>query len=431
MWRVPRMWEGGECWILGGGPSMPKQFGVPEQIIQSVVNGEKTPAAYSPYFSLIHNKHVVGINVAYLIGDWIDIVFFGDNKFFLEHRAGMARHPGLKVSCHPKMDTPKVDWVRYLARDKKHARGISDNPRMVSWNGNSGAAAISMVVNAGVKRIILLGFDMKLDEKEKQHWHTLYQKNKVRETRPGKMIKSLPFDRHLRGFPDIARDAKRRGVEIINASPDSAIKQFPKMTVREILGESAWIKRVAGGVLPIPNPIEPGKRFEWLIKKINKNGYKIGVEVGCARGRTTRELLEHCKDLFLYLVDLWQPMPKDMEGGTQYRDWDFNKVKRLFDKSIQPFPKERYKILRGLSWEMANEIEDNSLDFVFIDADHEHSSVIKDIKAWTPKLKPGGMLCGHDIHFDGVKTAVELLIPNYIHVGVDHVWECKKEDVKC
>lgn len=39
---------------------------------------------------------------------------------------------------------------------------------------------------------------------------------------------------------------------------------------------------------------------------------------------------------------------------------------------------------------------DKSLDFVFIDADHTYKAVTEDIKAWLPKVKPGGLLAGHD-----------------------------------
>ena len=45
----------------------------------------------------------------------------------------------------------------------------------------------------------------------------------------------MPFHRHLRGFPQIAKDAKQMGVEILNASPDSAIECFRKVTVKELL----------------------------------------------------------------------------------------------------------------------------------------------------------------------------------------------------
>jgi len=89
-WSVPRMWEGGEVWILGGGPSLTKQFDIPDNVVQDVMKGISPPSVYSPYMEAIHNKHVIGINVAYLIGEWIDMCFFGDNKFFMPHQHRLA-----------------------------------------------------------------------------------------------------------------------------------------------------------------------------------------------------------------------------------------------------------------------------------------------------------------------------------------------------
>jgi hypothetical protein len=230
------MWEDDDVWILGGGPSVAKQFGIPDEVVDSVIKGTSPASVYSPYMSALHDKHVIGINVAYLIGDWIDMIFFGDIGFFLKHQQGLAKFPGLKVSCHPQM--AKYDWVKHTPRDENHPRGISDSPKMASWNGNSGAAAISIAANAGAKRILLLGFDMKLDDNKMQHWHNCYGKVESRKTRDPRKPNHLPFDRHLRGFSEIARDAKRRGIEILNVCPDSAIKEFPKYTLKELLWDN-------------------------------------------------------------------------------------------------------------------------------------------------------------------------------------------------
>ena len=223
------MWEGCDVWIIGGGPSLTKQFGIPDEVVKSVLSGTSPLSVYSPYMQAIHDKHVIGINVAFLLGDWVDMVFFGDNGFMNQYLERIAAFKGLKVTCHE--NGAKHNWIKYLAKDSK-GRGISENPRMVCWNNNSGAAAISVAANAGAKRIILLGFDMKLDEKNYQHWHNMYGKgNAVDQNR----LKKLPFARHLRGFAAIAADANKRGIEIINCSPESKITEFPKITLKALL----------------------------------------------------------------------------------------------------------------------------------------------------------------------------------------------------
>ncbi len=232
MWSVPRIWEGGECWILGGGPSLPRQFDVPEEIIDDVLYKRLPLSAYSDYMTAIHNKHVIGVNMAYRIGDWIDMVFFGDKKWYFDNRHNLAKFKGLKVTCHQFFNKPQFaeENVKYVKKDS-HQTGISADPRKAVWNSNSGAAAISVAANMGVKKIILVGFDMKLNEGDRQHWHGEYRstfdlKDKSRY---------LPFDKHLVGFREISRNAKELGISIINACPDSVITQFPKVSVKDLL----------------------------------------------------------------------------------------------------------------------------------------------------------------------------------------------------
>jgi hypothetical protein len=205
---------------------VPRQFGVPEELCQKVMAKLESPRAYSPYFSSIHKKHIIGINNAYQVGDWIDILFFGDASWYHTHAPKLAGWPGLKASSAPFFHKTKDNplGVKYLARDGGHKRGISNNPHCVSWNGNSGAAAISLAAHLGVRRIVLLGFDMKRESQLITHWHGNHKSGL-----------KCPFTHHLLGFPEIAKDAKRMGIEILNASPESALKAFPRVLVKDLL----------------------------------------------------------------------------------------------------------------------------------------------------------------------------------------------------
>lgn len=234
-WKIPRMWEGGECWIIGGGPSMPHQFGVPEDVISAVLHKEQPLSAYSPYLSPIHNKHVIGINVAFLLGSWIDITFFGDAGFYFANKQEMDSLTKLKVSCNPnlpKKDPADLDDIKYVPVDNRHQRGITTRERCVSWNLNSGAAAIGLAYHLGVKRVYLLGYDMELSEAGLQHWHSHYIKKKVLELKP---LQKTPFRRHLPCFKQVANDAHRLGLEIINVNPVSKIEVFKRVKLSDVL----------------------------------------------------------------------------------------------------------------------------------------------------------------------------------------------------
>jgi hypothetical protein len=73
-------------------------------------------------------------------------------------------------------------------------------------------------------------------------------------------------------------------------------------------------------------------------------------------------------------------------------------------------------------------LPDNSLDFVFIDADHSYEGCSADIAAWAPKVKPGGLVGGHDydnprLVGNGVKKAVdEYIEANGIELDLGDNW---------
>lgn len=160
------------------------------------------------------------------------------------------------------------------------------------------------------------------------------------------------------------------------------------------------------------------RRFNWLAMMVRKNEFTIGVEVGAAIGITTDFLLKNCPTLkSLTVVDLWEPVKG---SGT----FDREDMEELFRNKFEH--DSRITILKGLSWEMADNIANGSLDFAFIDADHSYDSVMKDIEVWYPKVREGGLFCGHDLHFPGVAKATKKIFGSRLkEAGIDHVWYVK------
>ena len=100
----------------------------------------------------------------------------------------------------------------------------------------------------------------------------------------------------------------------------------------------------------------------------------LGVEVGVQYGLFSQEILKEWKGE-LKCVDSW-------EG---YEDVYGIALNSLGDR-----------IVRGNSVDVAKTFKNNSLDFVFIDANHTYKSVKEDIEAWFPKVRKGGIVSGHD-----------------------------------
>lgn len=181
------------------------------------------------------------------------------------------------------------------------------------------------------------------------------------------------------------------------------------------------------------------KRWDWLIALIRFHGFDIGAEVGVHTGMMTSMLLRGCPQLKLYAVDNWWAVPPKPTDPEKLKNWvDVGLAGRnpardrsRFKERTAPY-KDRLTVLYGDSVEMATRVEDNSLDFVFIDADHRYESVIADLKAWVPKVKDDGIVCGHDYdhpRFPGVTQAVfEAFGEEHEDINFDHIWRAKKEN---
>lgn len=229
IWSAPPIWKDERCWILAGGYSWLKQFNVDAGVADSICKKLAPESTLSDFLAPIHGEHVIGINNAYRIGNWIDVLFFGDCGWFLTHEKPLKQWPGLKVTCCGRFASRRpnqMEGLKYLAKDQRHNRGITSDRTKVSWNSNSGAAAISLAAHFGVRQILLLGMDMNMVKYS--HWHGSHDPK-------AQAVKNPPFKRHLHGFPQIAEDAKRLGIEIINVNPDSAIDVFPKANLKDVL----------------------------------------------------------------------------------------------------------------------------------------------------------------------------------------------------
>jgi len=123
----------------------------------------------------------------------------------------------------------------------------------------------------------------------------------------------------------------------------------------------------------------------------SKNLTNKGVEVGSFKGEFARTILEKWQGT-LYMVDAWYELEdyNDMSNIGLNQDAYLEAM-----RSINEF-RDRAYMLRCLSKQAVDLFPDESLDFVYIDANHEYSYVVEDIKLWYPKVKKGGIVAGHD-----------------------------------
>jgi predicted O-methyltransferase YrrM len=144
---------------------------------------------------------------------------------------------------------------------------------------------------------------------------------------------------------------------------------------------------------------------DWLAEKA-RDAERI-VEVGCFAGRTTRRMAEETQGV-IWAVDHWQGVPGDPRQQAIYRNLEG--TERRFRQQLGPWiDAGRVAIVRMGSPSAAKHLLKTVgpvMDLVFIDADHRYRNTRRDIRAWRPLVRRGGILCGHDIGWPGVKKAV-------------------------
>ncbi len=155
-----------------------------------------------------------------------------------------------------------------------------------------------------------------------------------------------------------------------------------------------------------------------------------GAELGVKGGRFSANILQAHENLHLFAVDLWG-LPCDIQsippGPEVVYDENLAFMKE-FESRIEPYA-SRVTPMQMPTTFAAPLIEDESLDFIFIDANHTYDGVAVDIDDWVPKVRPGGWITGHDYSnkFPGVVQAVlERFEPEQIELGPDTVWAVKK-----
>lgn len=149
------------------------------------------------------------------------------------------------------------------------------------------------------------------------------------------------------------------------------------------------------------SPIQlPMNRVSLLhLIKAYRPAINIAVEVGILKGQYSRYICNILRPEKFYGIDPF----KLYEGYTDKPSIDFqsqealdilaNKMAELIPSINKP---KQSVFLKKTSIEAASEFLDCSVDFIFIDGDHQYNSVKQDIEVWYNKITPDGVFCGHD-----------------------------------
>lgn len=192
-------------------------------------------------------KRIIGINRAFEVVPWADVIYFTDYKFFEEYQ-----HKGLlEVSSTLVTVDDSIRHSQVVPFRNTGMRGLDLDNSCLRVGKNSGHAAINLAVHLKAKRIVLLGFDMCVEQcavtrisdrksmsvSGRSHWHDGYRTGPNLQT----------YAAMLEYFPSLVEPLRELGVEVLNASPHSKLDLFRKIS----LGDAHLVETRSAGSSPL------------------------------------------------------------------------------------------------------------------------------------------------------------------------------------
>ena len=120
----------------------------------------------------------------------------------------------------------------------------------------------------------------------------------------------------------------------------------------------------------------------------------IIAELGVFEGTFSKEIYNICTPKKLYLVDVFKGVHRS--GDKDGINYKIINLEESYQNLKEDFNGKDVEVVRATTEEFLSSLEDESLDAVYIDADHSYGSVLQDLTLSRNKVKKGGYLCGHD-----------------------------------
>lgn len=197
LWTVRPEWAGETCFVVAGGPSL-----------------------LALDVSRLADRRVIAVNSAHLCVPRVDILFYGDNRWWLEIGRGDTHKAARIVS------TSGIGPERLLSLHKEPLPGLSADRQKLRMRRSSVSGAINLAVHLGVAKIVLLGLDGRKGADGRRHSHG------VRYPWP---LKPKAFDEQIQEFSALVEPLRAAGVETVNASPGSAVLCWPLVEFEKCL----------------------------------------------------------------------------------------------------------------------------------------------------------------------------------------------------
>lgn len=187
------------------------------------------PSLTAEDVNLLRGQRVLCINDNYRLAPWAEVLYACDEIWWDRHHD----QPELMAFCGRKItrdqEASKKYGIEYIKSVDEP--GLSGDSTYIHEGSNSGIQAINLACHFGARRIVLLGYDMQAT-RGKAHWfgeHAWHDQNRVRDH----------WHKWLWRYERVAEDAARMGIEIINATRETALTCFPRKPLSSLLPDQA------------------------------------------------------------------------------------------------------------------------------------------------------------------------------------------------
>jgi uncharacterized Rossmann fold enzyme len=333
--------------------------------------------------------------------------------------AGMVDRRALSFliasQCHPSVldAVPLINSTMFHPNIAGLAEIVPKDTPLIGGGTTVGLQAMVIAYVLGYRKIHLIGMDSSYrDDAGHAYAQPLNDNDKrIDVIVAGRTFSAAPWmAQQAEEFQQVSASLANMGCEIIVHGDGLLPAVAQEMSRHHALAEKGIIE---------PDGSPPCMRASEIAKRVKGLPNLTGAEIGVFRGHTSRRLLAYLPELHLLMVDSWSSAERDSDyakTGDFHAGLTVEQQEQFAAEAAGniAFADNRALIMRESSIEAANRCHDGSLDFVFIDADHSYRGCKDDIEAWLPKLKPRGLICGHDYNntaYDfGVNRAVDEFI---------------------
>ena len=170
-------------------------------------------------WSRLDGKNVIAVNRAFQVLPNAPYVYFSDKRFWDWHGAQLKSYSGRIISGAHRLRVNGVESYQFTG-----VAGLDLTPGKLRHGNSSGYAAINLAVHLGARKIVLLGYDMRMVD-DRAHWHDGYPV----------VARQNVFDKMHAFFETMVPQLKQLDVTVLNACPGSRINAFPQISHEEAL----------------------------------------------------------------------------------------------------------------------------------------------------------------------------------------------------